>query len=183
MIVPGGWRVRTTPKNFNWQIRGYHERTATDADAPSHALAQGAVDRAISPRRMIMAVPVEIEPASIADATAGMMDQAGPSLQRCRCHDMFSSPSRTGSEDADGLARPTDRPRLWVSIRDAAGKLYDRAGAVQQWAEPRDAALLGAEPIGRALQGGSDARQVDLLPPQRKCCGQTAAAGSCASFR
>ena len=115
-----------------------------------------------------MAVPVEIEPASIADATAGMMDQVGPSLQRCRRHDMFSSPPRTGSEDADGLARPTDRPRLWISVRNAAGKLHDCARSVQQRTEPSDASLYGAEPLGRALQGGADARQINLLLPQRR---------------
>ena len=80
-------------------------------------------------------------------------------------------------------ARSTNRPRFRISVRDAAPELHDRPRAVLQWAEPRDAALLGAEPIGRALQGSQDARQVDLLPPQRKCCGQAGAVSSCASFR
>ncbi len=56
-------------------------------------------------------------------------------------------------------ARSTNRPRLRISVRDAAPELHDRPRAVLQWAEPRDAALLGAEPIGRALQGSQDARQ------------------------
>ena len=80
-------------------------------------------------------------------------------------------------------ARSTNRPRLRISVRDAARELHDRPRAVLQWAEPRDAALLGAESLGRALQGSQDARQVDLLPPQRKCCSQTGAAGGCAPFR
>ena len=45
---------------------------------------------------------------------------------------------------------------------------------------PRCSAI---EPLGRALQGSQDARQVDLLPPQRKCCGQTGAVGGRTSFR
>ena len=69
-------------------------------------------------------------------------------------------------------ARSTNRPRPGFQS-DAAPELHDRPRAVLQWAEPRDAALFGAEPIGRALQGRQDARQVDLLPPRRKCCGQT----------
>ena len=47
-------------------------------------------------------------------------------------------------------------------------QLHDRSRAVLQWAEPRDAALHGAESLGRALQGGENARQVDLLSPQRQ---------------
>ena len=43
-------------------------------------------------------------------------------------------------------ARSTNRPRLRISVRDAAPELHDRSRAVLQWAEPRDAALLGAEP-------------------------------------
>ena len=43
-------------------------------------------------------------------------------------------------------ARSTNRPRFRISIRDAAPELHDRPRAVLQWAEPRDAALFGAEP-------------------------------------
>ena len=50
-------------------------------------------------------------------------------------------------------ARSTNRPRLRISVRDAARELHDRPRAVLQWAEPRDAALLGAQSLGRALQG------------------------------
>ena len=80
-------------------------------------------------------------------------------------------------------ARSTNRPRFRISVRDAARELHDRSRAVLQWAEPRDAALHGDQPLGRALQGGQDARQVDLLPPQRECCGQTSPADRCAPFR
>ena len=52
-------------------------------------------------------------------------------------------------------ARSTNRPRLRISVRDAARELHDRPRAVLQWAEPRDAALYGAQSLGRALQGGS----------------------------
>ena len=46
---------------------------------------------------------------------------------------------------------------------------------------PRCTAL---EPLGRAAVKAARMRgQVDLLPPQRKCCGQTGAAGGRASFR
>ena len=51
-------------------------------------------------------------------------------------------------------ARSTNRPRLRISVRDAAPELHDRPRAVLQWAEPRDAALHGAQSLGRALQGG-----------------------------
>ena len=80
-------------------------------------------------------------------------------------------------------ARSTNRPRLRISVRDAARELHDRPRAVLQWAEPRDAALHGSQSLGRALQGSQDARQVDLLPPQRQRCGQTGAAGGRTPFR
>jgi hypothetical protein len=58
---------------------------------------------------MIMAAPVEIEPASIADATAGMMDQRWPVSSAA--HDMFSSlrPLR-GSRFNGGLDMPNPHP-------------------------------------------------------------------------
>ena len=61
------------------------------------------------------------------------------------------------------LARSTNRSHFRISVRDTARQLHGCSRAVLQWAEPSDAALLGAEPIGRALQGGQDALQVDLL--------------------
>ena len=65
-------------------------------------------------------------------------------------------------------ARPTNRPRLRISVRSAARELHGWPRAVLQWAEPRDAALHGSQSLGRALQGSEDARPVDLLPPQRR---------------
>ena len=80
------------------------------------------------------------------------------------------------------LARPTNRPRLRISVRAAARELHDRSRAVLQWAEPPDAALLSDQQLGRAVQGGADARQVNLLPPQWKCC-PTDAVDGCRPFR
>ena len=75
----------------------------------------------------------------------------------------------------------TGRVRGFQSDEQRANFMAAARGSAR--ARPSDAAMLGAEPLGRALQGSQDARQVDLLPPQRKCCGQTGAAGSRAPFR
>ena len=80
------------------------------------------------------------------------------------------------------LARPTNRPRLRISIRGAARELHDRSRPVLQWAGPRDAALLGDQSTGRAVQGGAYAWQVNLLRPQWECC-PTVAADRCRPFR
>ena len=61
------------------------------------------------------------------------------------------------------LARPTNRSCLRISVAGTAHQLHDRSRAVLQWAEPRDAALYGSQSLGRALQGGSHARPVNLL--------------------
>ena len=93
-----------------------------------------------------------------------------PSAIRPR-HDIIGSLTaarKLRHEIAPRLARPTNRPRLRISVRDAARELHGCSRAVLQWAEPSDAALYGSQSLGRALQGGEDARQVNLLSPQRR---------------
>ena len=88
-------------------------------------------------------------------------------------HDMIGSlpaPRKLRHETARRLARPTNRPRLRISVRGAARKLHGCSRAVQQRTEPSDAALHGRQSLGRALQGGQDARQVNLLSAQRSGC-------------
>ena len=65
----------------------------------------------------------------------------------------------------------------------ARGKIYGGSRAVQQRAEPSDASMLGDEPLGEPCKAARMRGQVDLLPPQRKCCGQTGAAGGRTPFR
>ena len=101
-------------------------------------------------------------------------------------HGMIGSPGarrKLRYETACRLARPSNRPCLWISDRDAARKLHCCSRAVQQRTEPSDAALHGRQSLGRALQGGQDARPVNLLSAQRSGCSQTGPAGRCAPFR
>ena len=104
------------------------------------------------------------------DAASAEDHEGSPSAMRPR-HDTIGSLTaarRLRHEFTPRLARSTNRPRLRISVRDAARELHDRPRAVLQWAEPRDAALHGSQSPGRALQGSQDARPVDLLSPQRK---------------
>ena len=76
-----------------------------------------------------------------------------------------------------------DRPRLRISVRGAARELHGCSRTVQQRAEPADAALHGDEPLGRALQGGAHARQINLFSSQRSGCSETGSAGRCTPVR
>src|SRR6476620_7893673 len=101
-------------------------------------------------------------------------------------HDTIGSPTaarRLRHEFTPRPAKSAKRSRLRISVRDAAPELYDWPRAVLQWAEPRDAALLGAEPIGPAVSGCANAGTVDLFSSHRKPCGQTGTAGGRTSFR
>jgi hypothetical protein len=68
---------------------------------------------------------------------------------------------------------------LWARDGHAGGGLAVSAleGTRDVPCKPSDAALLGRQSLGRALQGSQDARQIDLLPPQRRRRSQTGAAG------
>ena len=77
-----------------------------------------------------MAVSVEIEPALIADATAGMMDQVGPSLQRCRRHGCCLPPAQSTGYRVASATRT-------AAVRYAAPELHGWPCAVLQWTEPR----------------------------------------------
>ena len=77
--------------------------------------------------------------------------------QRWPRHDTIGSLTaarRLRHEFTPRPARSTNRPRLRISVRDAARELHDRPRAVLQWAEPRDAALLR-----RSIAWASPARQ------------------------
>jgi methionyl-tRNA formyltransferase len=59
---------------------------------------------------------------------------------------------------------------ITIGNEETAGELHDHSRAVQRRAKPSDAALHCRQSLGRALQGGQDARPVNLLSAQRSGC-------------
>jgi hypothetical protein len=80
-------------------------------------------------------------------------------------HDTIGSltAARRHLEFTPRSARSTNRSCLRISVAGTAHQLHDRSRAFLQWAEPCDAPLYGSQSLGRALQGGSHARPVNLL--------------------